>query len=161
MKYRFLHNVLTHSNICTGTIQGALESRHIAWAMLSNFQPTLLREHFLDPIPVTKVGDSDIENVGSTWERARAVGLPLWIDRPALLWKAATQLARCEFLIGQKQRDPWRAAPFYVAMKKTRVLSTPFQRFGQKRIADFFQRDFTIKSNRDAALKNAYKLLST
>ena len=155
MKYRFLHNVLTHSNIYRYNSR-CLDATHcIGNAIL---QPLASRT-LLDPY-VTKSRDSDIENVGN-WEQTRAVGLPLWIDRPALLWKAATQLARCEFLIGQKQRDPWRAAPFYVAMKKTRVLSTPFQRFGQKRIADFFQRDFTIKSNRDAALKNAYKLLST
>jgi len=151
-------NGLVETEVLEGSIRGALESRHIAWAMLSNFQPTLLREHFLDPIPLEKP-QGGIENVTSTWERARSVGLPLWIQSPALLWKAATSLARSEFLIGQKQRNPWRAAPFYVAMKKCRVLSTPFQRFGQKRVADFFQRDFTVKANRDAALKNAYKLL--
>eukprot|EP01062_Namystynia_karyoxenos_P062311 TRINITY_DN551_c8_g1_i1.p1 TRINITY_DN551_c8_g1~~TRINITY_DN551_c8_g1_i1.p1 ORF type:complete len:2472 (+),score=596.83 TRINITY_DN551_c8_g1_i1:79-7494(+) len=94
---------------------------------------------------------------GWTWEEAVELRLPLWLRSTTALRAVSEEFARAAFL---KRKDPADAALLYVALRKHTALASLIKQQGNERLSDFFLRDFDDESNRAAAGKNAFNLLS-
>ncbi|GAA5871377.1 hypothetical protein JCM8547_002650 [Rhodosporidiobolus lusitaniae] len=130
-----------------------LKYRDMLWAFHSESQDLLLDE-------ATKACGGKL-----TWERARTLGLPLWIKSTEVLSRTMEQIGRTEF---QKpdadERDPISATLFYLALKKKHVVLTFWKQSSgypdQRQMLKFLANDFSEQRWKTAACKNAYALMS-
>lgn len=92
-----------------------------------------------------------------SWRTMRSVGAGLWLrDRKgAREW--ADRIARAAYA---SSRDPGKAALFFVALGRARVLAGLYRTAGNDRLAEFMSRDFGREEARVAAEKNAFVVRS-
>ena len=83
--------------------------------------------------------------------------VPLWLKSNTLFREVVEKMANTQF---QAKRDPRDAALLYTALGKKNVLATLFKMVGERRLSDFFDRDFGEDKNRAAASKNALASIS-
>ena len=129
----------------------------LAWATQSDAQDALL----------ASFGFSSADGSGSAdgpdsraWRALRTTGAPLWVRDDETLRKLIDAAARHAFA---SSRDPGGENPcalLFAALGRAATLAGVFRAARDARLADFFSRDFSERKNREAALKNAYALLS-
>eukprot|EP01080_Neovahlkampfia_damariscottae_P007468 gene7468-11792_t len=120
-----------------------LKYSHVAWAMQSTTQETLLS---LSIPPGTPYTLDLVMNSGAIY----------WVQNPIILKKIVEQLAKDVFV---QTKDPTTVALYYLALHKKTTLVKLFETKQNFKVADFFGRDFTIKKNKVACEKNAFVLL--
>ena len=81
-----------------------------------------------------------------------ALKVPLWLKSNSVLRDLCEKMANAQF---QAKKDPRDAALLYAALGKRSVLVTLFKVVGEKRLSDFFDRDFEQPQHKAAASKNA------
>lgn len=126
--------------------QSTMNMRDYAWASLSNSKQLLLDE---------------VERAGiSSWERFSCYGLTYWLERPALISKVE-QLASRVF---QGSRDPTKVSLYYLALRKKSLLLGLWRVSSshpeQAKTLKLLSHDFETPRWKEAALKNAYALMS-
>jgi hypothetical protein len=126
-------------------------------SMKSAAAPSFINSSFAPSSSSVPSGDSGGEMVRMTWAKMRLVGAGFWLRDALLLSKTAETLAKGQFA---KNRNPDDAALLYTAMGKKSVLRGLYSSTNNKRQADFLGRDFSYPENQQAAIKNAYVLMS-
>ena len=94
------------------------------------------------------------------WSELRRLGVPLWVRDDRELRRLVDAAARAEFAA---TRDPGGENPcalLYAALGRTSVLAGLFKAARDTRLAEFLSRNFAEDRHREAALKNAYALMS-
>ena len=94
------------------------------------------------------------------WSELRRLGVPLWVRDDGELRRLVDAAARAEFAA---TRDPGGENPcalLYAALGRTSVLAGLFKAARDTRLAEFLSRNFAEDRHREAALKNAYALMS-
>ena len=94
------------------------------------------------------------------WSELRRLGVPLWVRDDGKLRRLVDTAARAEFAA---TRDPGGENPcalLYAALGRTSVLAGLFKAARDTRLAEFLSRNFAEDRHREAALKNAYALMS-
>ena len=100
------------------------------------------------------------ESAGCAWSELRRLGVPLWVKDDGELRRLVDAAARAEFAA---TRDPGGENPcalLYAALGRTSVLAGLFKAARDTRLAEFLSRNFAEDRHREAALKNAYALMS-
>lgn len=90
------------------------------------------------------------------WQELKELGVGFWIRNNTLLRKVMEQLAKAAF---KAKNDPLDASLYYLAMKKKNLVWGLYRSCQDKKMTDFFSRDFTEDKWRKAAKKNAYALM--
>ncbi|XP_048383976.2 dmX-like protein 1 isoform X5 [Stegostoma tigrinum] len=121
-----------------------LSTCHFAWAFHSEAE-----EELLNMIPAMQRGDPH-------WSELRAMGVGWWVRSTNILRRCIEKVAKAAF---QRNNDPLEAAIFYLAMKKKAVLWGLFRSLQDKKMTEFFGKNFSDDRWRKAALKNAFALL--
>jgi hypothetical protein len=116
---------------------------HIAWAAHSESTSQLV--------------DLCISNENISWERARSLGMGIWVQSTSLLRQVAECIAKHAFV--KSGRDPYSCFLFYVLLGKVSLLSGLFRMKRDMKMADFLAKDFYIPRWGAAAIKNASKLM--
>jgi len=133
----------------------------LAWATQSDAQDALLASFGLSSADGSRVADGpDPDSRATSWRALRMTGAPLWVRDDETLRKLIDAAARHAFA---KTRDPGGENPcalLFAALGRANTLAGVFRAARDTRLADFFSRDFSLRKNREAALKNAYALLS-
>jgi hypothetical protein len=134
-----------------------LGSRAITWALHSNSQNFLL-EFCLEKIS---------ENRRFTWDVARSLGICFWLRDIDALRTCTETIARNHFLGGNAMmdaRDPVSCSFFYLALNKKKLLQNVWKVCREhpehELMTRFLSNDFSEAHWQQAALKNAYVLLS-
>lgn len=91
-----------------------------------------------------------------SWPELKELGVGFWIRNNTLLRKVMEQLAKAAF---KAKNDPLDASLYYLAMKKKNLVWGLYRSCQDKKMTDFFSRDFTEDKWRKAAKKNAYALM--
>uniref|UniRef100_A0A4W3JQR7 Dmx like 1 n=1 Tax=Callorhinchus milii TaxID=7868 RepID=A0A4W3JQR7_CALMI len=125
-------------------LRQGLSTCHFAWAFHSEAE-----EELLSMIPAIQRGDPH-------WSELRAMGVGWWVRSNNTLRKCIEKVAKAAF---QRNNDPLDAAIFYLAMKKKAILWGLFRSLQDKKMTEFFGKNFTDDRWRKAALKNAFALL--
>ncbi|GAA5841848.1 hypothetical protein JCM11251_005402 [Rhodosporidiobolus azoricus] len=130
-----------------------LKYRDMVWAFHSDSQDLLLEE-------ATKACGGKL-----TWEKARILGLGLWLKSPEVLARTMETIGRTEFTKPDAEdRDPITAMLFYLALKKLHIVQTFWRQStghsDQRQMIKFLANDFDEQRWKSAANKNAYALLS-
>ena len=137
----------------------------LAWAMHSDAQDALLTSfgfsRFARRLEST-LGGAGASSDGGTceWRALRLAGAPLWVRDDETLRRLVDAAARHAFAVS---RDPGGENPcalLFAALGRASTLAGVFRAARDARLADFFSRDFSERKNQEAALKNAYALLS-
>jgi WD40 repeat protein len=126
-----------------------------------------LSAHFLRPNPVVgnirrqsvKVGQrlDDAQPLESLWVLARRLGAGWWLASQSGAKGLVEHIARAEF---NTTRDADCAALWYVALGRVKALAALYKAQLNLRMSAFLNRNFREESNRIAAGKNAYVLVS-
>ena len=134
-----------------------LGSRAIAWALHSNSQDFLLE------FCLGKFSD----NHRFTWDMARSLGICFWLKDINALRTCTEAIARNHFLGGNAKmdaRDPVSCSFFYLALNKKKLLQNVWKICREhpehESMTRFLANDFSEPRWQQAALKNAYVLLS-
>lgn len=116
------------------------------WALHSEAQDTLVKANVPEKV---------------TWTQVRELGLALWVRNPTIIRQVTERLAKIAFtgVTGDK-RDPMSAAMWYLALDKKTALIALFKAVRDQKMVEFFSQDFKKEEKQQAALKNAYFLLS-
>ena len=120
----------------------------LAWALQCDTQDALLSSVLND------------ESKDKSWKDLRRLGAPLWLRDTGELRRLVDAAARAEFAA---TRDPGGENPcalLYAALGRTSVLAGLFKASRETRLAEFLSRNFAEDRHREAALKNAYALMS-
>ncbi|XP_067885987.1 dmX-like protein 1 isoform X2 [Heterodontus francisci] len=125
-------------------LRQGLSTCHFAWAFHSEAE-----EELLNMIPAMQRGDPH-------WSELRAMGVGWWVRSTNFLRRCIEKVAKAAF---QRNNDPLDAAIFYLAMKKKAVLWGLFRSLHDKKMTEFFGKNFNDDRWRKAALKNAFALL--
>ncbi|XP_060693598.1 dmX-like protein 1 isoform X5 [Hemiscyllium ocellatum] len=125
-------------------LRQGLSTCHFAWAFHSEAE-----EELLNMIPAMQRGDPH-------WSELRAMGVGWWVRSTNILRRCIEKVAKAAF---QRNNDPLEAAIFYLAMKKKAVLWGLFRSLQDKKMTEFFGKNFSDDRWRKAALKNAFALL--
>ncbi|XP_038669449.1 dmX-like protein 2 isoform X2 [Scyliorhinus canicula] len=121
-----------------------LSTCHFAWAFHSEAE-----EELLNMIPAMQKGDPQ-------WSELKAMGVGWWVRNITTLRKTVEKVAKAAF---QRNNSAMDAALFYLAIKKKAVLWGLFRSQYDKKMTEFFKRNFSEDRWRKAALKNAFALL--
>ena len=135
-------------NLLTKTQTLGPSGEELAWVLHSDKQDALLSITGSDP-------DQKIN-----WPSLRKRGVPLWIRDDTAFRNLCDQAARQAF---SDTKDPAGETPcalLFVALGRQSVLAGLCRATRKVEVADFFARDFSDTRNKQAALKNAYALLS-
>ena len=124
---------------------GAVPAAAVAWATLSDCQPTLL------DLCNTERGN-DVN-----WASLRALGVGFWLPQGDALNKVLETAAKAHFT---KRKEPEDCALLYIALGKKKQLQALCKAVRDERMHSFLSNDFTEERWRSAAMKNAYSLLS-
>ena len=119
----------------------------LAWALQCDTQDALLSSVLND-------------ESNKAWKDLRRLGVPLWLRDTGELHRLVDAAARAEFAA---TRDPGGENPcalLYAALGRTSVLAGLFKASRETRLAEFLSRNFAEDRHREAALKNAYALMS-
>ncbi|XP_067839111.1 dmX-like protein 1 isoform X6 [Heptranchias perlo] len=125
-------------------LRQGLSTCHFAWAFHSEAE-----EELLNMIPAIQRGDPH-------WSELRAMGVGWWVRSTIILRRCVEKVAKAAF---QRNNDPLDAAIFYLAMKKKAVLWGLFRSLHDRKMTEFFGKNFNDDRWRKAALKNAFALL--
>ena len=123
----------------------AARGRDACWAMLSDTKRELL-DHLL--------GDAAS---GVDWSTVKRLGTPLWMDDDDQLRELIEKCAKGEFARTKNADD---CALFFIVVDRVKVLAGLYKATQNKPLYEFMCRDFSETRHREAALKNAYALLS-
>lgn len=116
------------------------------WALHSEAQDTLVK---------TNVPEKP------TWPHVRDLGLALWVRNPTAVRQITERLAKVAFTgVNGEKRDPMSAAIWYLALDKKTALLALFKAVRDQKMFEFFSQDFKKEEKQQAALKNAFFLLS-
>ena len=134
----------------------------LAWALHSDAQDALLTSFgFSRTAEGSEVLGLESAPTGdASWRALRLAGAPLWVRDDETLRKLVDAAARQAFAAS---RDPGGENPcalLFAALGRAATLAGLFRASRDARLADFFARDFSERKNKEAALKNAYALLS-
>ena len=137
----------------------------LAWALHSDAQDALLTSfgfsRTAEGSEVTlRRGLESAPTGDASWRALRLAGAPLWVRDDETLRKLVDAAARQAFAAS---RDPGGENPcalLFAALGRAATLAGLFRASRDARLADFFARDFSERKNKEAALKNAYALLS-
>ncbi|CAO1616906.1 unnamed protein product [Jaminaea pallidilutea] len=128
-----------------------LRHRDFAWALHSTCQETLLST-------VIEAHQGKLP-----WAAARSVGVFMWLISPAALVALTEQVARDQFMSGG-DRDPVGCSIFYYALGRNKLVLNLWRQAAwhpeQQKMLRFLANDFEMQRWKDAALKNAFALLS-
>uniref|UniRef100_A0A6B2KWB7 RAVE complex protein Rav1 C-terminal domain-containing protein n=1 Tax=Arcella intermedia TaxID=1963864 RepID=A0A6B2KWB7_9EUKA len=113
----------------------------MAWGLHADAHPTLVQQ-ILPP--------------DALWPVVSALGLPLWVRDHETIVSVADTLAKNHYTLNKNPND---CAIFYIALGRLAPLSKLFRVVKEDNIANFLDNDFTQKKFKDAALKNAYRLM--
>ncbi|XP_072137542.1 dmX-like protein 1 isoform X4 [Mobula birostris] len=125
-------------------LRQGLSTCHFAWAFHSEAE-----EELLNMIPAMQRGDPH-------WSELRSMGVGWWVRSTVILRRCMEKVAKAAF---QRNNDPLDAAIFYLAMKKKAVLWGLFRSLQDRKMTEFFGKNFSDDRWRKAALKNAFALL--
>ncbi|XP_055486984.1 dmX-like protein 1 [Leucoraja erinacea] len=125
-------------------LRQGLSTCHFAWAFHSEAE-----EELLNMIPAMQRGDPH-------WSELRSMGVGWWVRSTVILRRCIEKVAKAAF---QRNNDPLDGAIFYLAMKKKAVLWGLFRSLHDKKMTEFFGKNFNDDRWRKAALKNAFALL--
>lgn len=123
----------------------AARGRDACWATLSDTKTELLR-HLLGGAAT-----------GVDWATIKRLGAPLWMDDDDQLRELIEKCAKGEFA---KTKNADDCALLFVVVDRVNVLAGLYKATQNKPLYEFMCRDFTETRHREAALKNAYALLS-
>ena len=126
----------------------------LAWALQCDTQEALL---------ASALDDSSGTGYGTGfrgWARLRLLGAPLWLRDDDALRALVDGAARAEFAATRDPAGENPCALLFVSLGRVGVLAGLFRAVRDARLAEFFSRDFAEARHREAALKNAYALLS-
>ena len=126
----------------------------LAWALQCDTQEALL---------ASALDDSSGTGYGTGfrgWARLRLLGAPLWLRDDDALRALVDGAARAEFAATREPAGENPCALLFVSLGRVGVLAGLFRAVRDARLAEFFSRDFAEARHREAALKNAYALLS-
>ena len=137
----------------------------LAWALHSDAQDALLTSfgfsRTAEGSEVTlRRGLESAPTGDASWRALRLAGAPLWVRDDETLRKLVDAAARQAFAAS---RDPGGENPcalLFAAFGRAATLAGLFRASRDARLADFVARDFSERKNKEAALKNAYALLS-
>ena len=136
----------------------------LAWALHSDAEEALLTSfgfsRFSGRSSASTFGDASSDGGKCEWRALRLAGAPLWVRDDETLRKLVDAAARHAFATS---RDPGGENPcalLFAALGRASTLAGVFRAARDSRLADFFSRDFSERKNKEAALKNAYALLS-
>ena len=137
----------------------------LAWALHSDAQDALLTSfgfsRTAEGSEVTlRRGLESAPTGDASWRALRLAGAPLWVRDDETLRKLVDAAARQAFAAS---RDPGGENPcalLFAALGRAATLAGLCRAPRAARLADFFARDFSERKNTEAALKNAYALLS-
>ncbi|GAA5906755.1 hypothetical protein JCM6882_003293 [Rhodosporidiobolus microsporus] len=130
-----------------------LKYRDMVWAFHSESQELLLEE-------ATKACGGKL-----TWEKAKTLGLALWLKSPEAFSRTMEIIGRTEFAKPDAEdRDPITAMLFYLALKKLHIVQTFWKQSSghsdQRQMIKFLANDFEEQRWKSAANKNAFALMS-
>ncbi|XP_078252424.1 dmX-like protein 1 isoform X2 [Rhinoraja longicauda] len=125
-------------------LRQGLSTCHFAWAFHSEAE-----EELLNMIPAMQRGDPH-------WSELRSMGVGWWVRSTVILRRCIEKVAKAAF---QRNNDPLDGAIFYLAMKKKAVLWGLFRSRQDRKMTEFFGKNFNDDRWRKAALKNAFALL--
>ncbi|GAA6036036.1 hypothetical protein JCM8097_006576 [Rhodosporidiobolus ruineniae] len=130
-----------------------LKYRDMLWAFHSESEELLLEE-------ATQVCGGKL-----TWERARTLGVPIWLKSQDSFVRTMEAIGRTEFTKPDAEdRDPITASLFYLALKKKHIVQTFWKQATghaeQRQMLKFLANDFEEQRWKSAALKNAFALMS-
>ncbi|XP_032873372.1 dmX-like protein 1 isoform X3 [Amblyraja radiata] len=125
-------------------LRQGLSTCHFAWAFHSEAE-----EELLNMIPAMQRGDPH-------WSELRSMGVGWWVRSTVILRRCIEKVAKAAF---QRNNDPLDGALFYLAMKKKAVLWGLFRSLQDRKMTEFFGKNFNDDRWRKAALKNAFALL--
>ena len=91
------------------------------------------------------------------WRDLRMLGVPIWLRNETNLKAILDKAARAAFA---KTKDPESCALLFVCLGRTSVLAGLYKAKKDQKLFEFLSRDFNEKRHQEAALKNAYALLS-
>jgi len=92
-----------------------------------------------------------------TWRDLRVLGVPIWLRNDVTLKSLLDKAARDSFA---RTKDPESCALLFVSLGRTSVLAGLYKAKKDQKMFEFLSRDFKEKRHQEAALKNAYALLS-
>ncbi|CAH0473362.1 unnamed protein product [Peronospora belbahrii] len=118
-------------------------SEQVVWGALSDFQSELLHECFSAQT--------------MSWKEMKRLRLPFWLRSSTKLIQFAEKVAQVEYATN---RDPFGVAVFYVLLGKTRLLASLFKLAHESRISDLLGNNFSDMRWKNAAIKNAYVLMT-
>ncbi|GAA5977711.1 hypothetical protein JCM11641_001385 [Rhodosporidiobolus odoratus] len=135
------------------TVSERLKYRDMLWAFHSESQDLLLEE-------ATKACGGKLD-----WERARTLGLGIWVKSFDTLVRTMETIGRTSFAPPNGgDRDPITASLFYLALKKLHIVQTFWKQSSghadQRQMIKFLANDFEEQRWVSAARKNAFALLS-
>ena len=125
----------------------------LIWALQSDKQDALLTEF-------TASASQGVDSKKIEWQALRVWGVPLWCRDDESLRGLCDKAARQSFASSKDPSGETPCALLFVSLGRQSVLSGLFRATHDARLSDFFARDFSVTSNREAALKNAYALLT-
>jgi len=96
-------------------------------------------------------------SVQIAWRDLRMLGIPIWLRNETTLKAILDKAARTSFA---KTKDPESCALLFVCLGRTSVLAGLYKAKRDQKLFEFLSRDFNEKRHQEAALKNAYALLS-
>ena len=99
----------------------------------------------------------DQTNADVSWSTLKRLGVPIWLRRDEELRNIIEKCAKAEFARTKNVDD---CALLFVITGRVKVLAGLYKATQNTRLYEFMCRDFSDQRHREAALKNAYALLS-
>ena len=99
----------------------------------------------------------DQMNADVSWSMLKRLGIPIWLRRDEELRNLVERCAKAEFARTKNVDD---CAILFVITGRVKVLAGLYKATQNTRLYEFMCRDFSDPRHREAALKNAYALLS-
>ena len=100
---------------------------------------------------------SAVDSPNADWMTVKTLGVPIWLRDDGTLRSLIEECAKGEFARTKNADD---CALLFVCVDRVKVLAGLYKATQNKPLYEFMCRDFSEQRHRDAALKNAYALLS-
>ena len=124
-----------------------VDGQELCWAIQSKRNDELLED---------LVGDKS-SNASVEWLKVKRLGIPIWLRNVEELRGLVERCAKSEFARTKNADD---CALLFIIVDRVKVLAGLYKATQNTRLYEFMCRDFTEQRHREAALKNAYALLS-
>ena len=124
-----------------------VDGQELCWAIQSKRNNELLED---------LVGDKS-SNASIEWLKVKRLGIPIWLRNVEELRGLVERCAKSEFARTKNADD---CALLFIIVDRVKVLAGLYKATQNTRLYEFMCRDFTEQRHREAALKNAYALLS-